>query len=285
MKKIRILSAAVSCIAAVLIAAFPGSAYLDAVKSSAKGFVSEKSGWKHVIDTEYNGLISNAGMLEFVVTLKGDANKYEQELKDAENTQNDDSDALEFEDFEGSLSVGAVERVQFDFSSLSNSRGDASHAGVKQLGDNRYLFFADLSRRNLVSPYYGTTLNFEEWGNASKDYCLHIDEVYLYNKAGTVILYFDELGNAEYSHDPFPVDPYLSVKEETTAAAPEPEPEKNEVPEKNDAPEKQDEQASENEMRDFGSRDSSLVTVAIVAAAFIVVFGAAIAIYVIRRKR
>lgn len=296
MRKFRLLSAVAACIAALCMCVVPASAYLDAVDDSAENFISDTKGWKHTTGTENGNLIEKGVMLEFVVSVKGNTELYRQEVRDAEERARQakltgstagEEDTSEFTDFEGCIAIGAETWEQFDFRTLSAAKPREGRAGVKQLGDDRYLLYADLSGKKLESPIYGTSINIMEWGNNSDDYCLHVDEVYLYNGKKEVILYFDELGNVRYEHEPFARSVFAGDPEPVVTEAPKPV--VTEAPE-----DKPEDAAAVTEVTkpapavantDYGSRDESLITISIVAVSVIVVLVVVIVIVMKRISR
>ncbi len=282
MRKFRLLSAIAACIAALCMCVVPASAYLDAVDDSAEKFISDTKGWKHTTGAENGNLIEKGVMLEFVVSVKGNTELYRQEVRDAEErarqakltgSKEEDDETSVFTDFTGCIAVGAETWEQFDFETLSTAKPREGRAGVKQLGDDRYLLYADLSGKRLVSPIYGTSINIMEWENTSDEYCLHVDEVYLYNVNKEVILYYDGLGNVRYDHEPFARSVFAGEPEPVVTEAPKPAATQapEESPEVANAVTEPAKPAPAVANTDYGSRDESLITISIVAASVIVV--------------
>ena len=88
-----------------------------------------------------------------------------------------------------------------------------------------------------------------------------------------MILYYDEAGNTEYEHDPFPESPFAGDPLQAETAAPAPV--VTEAPEiaAEEAPEVTEPAAPSYGVAntDYGSRDESLMTLSVVVVSVIVV--------------
>lgn len=321
MKKINKTAAAFSAIAASAMLTASAGAYLTEAGSPSGYLNSDNETWQFVLPEKHNSYAVGISKMEFVVTFDGDMDEYKKEKTDG---YYDNDTGKAFADFEGYVGIGAVVRVNgvndnwFSFSYKSlNPIGSGNFADIKKLNDNTYLFSCTLDNVEVLPTDRDIQLSFKEWANKSDYYRLTVQEFYAYNPDGTVAIYADTNGDAEFgTHPAFDPSDYGVVPEETTAAAETTEAAPEETTEASEATTAAPETTTGSEAAvsetttastfsavttkatttkggtvqtasstDYGSRDSSLLIVGIVAGVLIIGLIVGIVIYMSKKKK
>ncbi len=309
MKKRRSVLAAVTSLAAAAVLAVPSGAYITEVSDPADTLISDDSQWTITLSPEINASAENISGIDLVLTLSGDADKYASERS---NGYYDDGEQTAFTDFAGFIGIGAEfggtatnnNWFQFDYNSLNEKEGSEGKAAVISLGDNRYLLSCDFGGVEVHAPDRDVTFSFKDWGNKSPNYSMTVDEMYVYGPDGTVAIYADANGALEFEgHERFSAGTEGDeAPEETTSEAPQ-----TSAPEETTAAEVTEADASDNAAetsaqtepsqsvtssvvtsssgQGFGSRDSTLMIVGIVAGVIILAVIVVLIMMVIKKKK
>lgn len=226
MKKMKRTVSVLSVLAASAMLAGSAGAHLTVVEDPSEYLNSDEETWQFVLPEKHNEMAIGVNRLEFVVTFDGDEAEYN---KERSSGYYDNDSGKSFADFEGYIGIGARVNVKgkddnwYSFNYKTLTSGVASNSPViTKLDDTTYLFSCTLTDVEILPTERDIQLSFKDWGNASDYYKLTVREFYAYDADGTVAIYADEKGTAEFgTHAALDLSAYgiAPVTEATTTAA------------------------------------------------------------------
>ena len=316
MKRNRIMTAAAASMSAAVVLAASAGAYMTTVAAPSENLTSSGSEWSLIVPEGQTSGIEGIKKLEYVVSLAGDAERYEREL--GSGVYESDGETA-FVNFTGHIGIGARLLIDgednnwYDFGYTGfETSGNEKTAVVEQLNDNTYLFTCELNNVEVLETDRDVQFTFKDWGNTSDAYSLTVEEFFAYYDDGTVAVYADADGNAQIGgHDPLDRTKYgaeeetapAETTEATTTAAPETTTaaaaETTTAAETAAAPETTEAAADngnssaaaansgtvQTASTDFGSRDTSLIIVGIIAGLVIIVVIVVMVLLMLKKKK
>lgn len=224
MKKRNIILSVLSAFAASAMLAVSAGAYLTVADAPSEYLNSDEETWQFVLPEKHNDYAIGVTKLEYVVTFDGDAEEYS---KERTSGYYDNEDSKSFADFEGYIGIGArvsVKGKEDNWYSVGyktlTSVGTSDSAVITKLNDTTYLFSCALNDVEILSTDRDIQLLFKDWGNKSEFYKLTVREMYAYAADGTVAIYADENGNAEFgTHAALDTSVYAPAAAEVTTEA------------------------------------------------------------------